>query len=51
MNFIQRIFAAIKRERNRRRRWAYRNRIHYTWRDPRSFQSEFESWQRRMRQS
>lgn len=51
MSWLRNFWLAIKRERNRRRRWAYRNRVHYTWRDPRSFQNEFESWQRRMRQS
>lgn len=52
MNWLAALFRALKRERNRRRRWAYRNRIVYTWpNDYRRWQEKFQSDVRRARQS
>lgn len=53
MIWLRNLLLAIRRERNRRKRWAYRNRIRYTWppNDWRDFQHEFEAQERRARQS
>lgn len=51
MNWLRSLIAAYKRERNRKRRWAYRNRITYTWQDPRRWQDQFNAAERRARQS
>lgn len=52
MNWLAALFLAIKRERNRRKRWAYRNRVTYTWpNDYRRWQDQFSANERRARQS
>ena len=52
MNWLLNLWLAFKRERNRRRRWAYRNRVTYTWpNDYRRWQDKFQSDERRARQS
>lgn len=43
MNWLATLWLAFKRERNRRRRWAYRNRIHFTWGSGPQFRDERDS--------